>query len=74
MLLHESQDNNVMSIFSGFIQALDEAKPKIIKSVTLSSLTETCAVGAAALGAKNTSHPLTIDYDKMVDKFFTYQC
>lgn len=43
-----------------------------VKRFSLVNLCESSAVGAAALGAKTADHPLPIDYDSMVEKFFSH--
>jgi len=43
-----------------------------VKRFSLVKLHESSAVGAAALGAKTADHPLPIDYDSMVDEFFSH--
>jgi len=58
-----------LSSLTGFIEAL-QATPNIVNSFTLCRLQESCAVGAAALGAKDINQTITLDYDKMIIKFY----
>ncbi|EDO42704.1 predicted protein [Nematostella vectensis] len=56
----------------GFLEGLKGADGKpVLKEITLLRLRETCAVGAAVLGAKVSDHVLPVDYDAMVETLFT---
>jgi len=61
--------------FTGFLQGIKCSPGNAavqVKRFSLVKLHESSAVGAAALGAKTADHPLPIDYDSMVDEFFSH--
>ena len=44
-----------------------------VKRFSLVKLRESSAIGAAALGAKTAGYTLPIDYDSMVEEFFSHE-
>ena len=55
----------------GFIEGLGSKSR--VQSFTLARLKESCAVGAAVLGAKHAGRSLVVDYSTTVEKFFHHQ-
>lgn len=67
--------NQLLQLFflSGFIEELqgNNQTPNAIKSFTLYRLKESCAIGAAVLGAKVINHKIDINYNQTIEVLFT---